>query len=528
MTQSFKEDILKKPLYWTAIGFTVCLSFFFDLANRTLSVDDLSRPYYIGENKTMIASTRWGMQVWNDIFASNEYVPFADKFMGVIFLILGGIIFSRLFYIYFKNCHYKLVLCTLFSCLYISFPLINEIWSYNGANMMVTGNAMIVAISIFLLYDCNKLFSMKTMICSAIMTLVVSSYESGAFMYVTVVISVILLDYIIFNKKDWLYKGIIYAIPLLLAVFLRYLIGFSLIRILDLPYRKTGAVDIVWNMENLRDTLTALLNNTIMFYFIRGLIYLPISVFVLSFIFGSVCILIIAIQQKSFTIALLWFFLILSLFFQSYIQGYVMPYRTAQTIHYFSAFSLMMVAFAISRTKKRVLTNTVLIFFSFVCYRQSFFLNKTLALNNQRSDYEAAIIREIGFRLKTFYDEKPIMFVGNVDLGENINHQKHPVKSTIGGYIYRKLAIHFNWGYDGTILYDTNINSVLNWNIDAFRSQRMMAETFSYYGFDIEVVNFESWHAHLARFYESIEKKGPFQPWEIRDMGNYIIVCFDI
>ena len=148
MTQSFKEDILKKPLYWTAIGFTVCLSFFFDLANRTLSVDDLSRPYYIGENKTMIASTRWGMQVWNDIFASNEYVPFADKFMGVIFLILGGIIFSRLFYIYFKNCHYKLVLCTLFSCLYISFPLINEIWSYNGANMMVTGNAMIVAISI--------------------------------------------------------------------------------------------------------------------------------------------------------------------------------------------------------------------------------------------------------------------------------------------------------------------------------------------------------------------------------------------
>ncbi|MBQ6503257.1 MAG: glucosyltransferase domain-containing protein [Flexilinea sp.] len=526
MTDSFKEDILKKPLYWAAIGFTVCLSFFFDLANRTLSVDDLSRPYYVGENKAMIASTRWGMQVWNDIFTSTEFVPFAEKFMGVIFLILGGCIFSRILYTYIKNSPYKLALCTLFSCLYISFPLINEIWSYNGANMIVTGNAMIAAAAVLLLYDQSKLFSLRTLLSAAMMTLVVSSYESGAFLYITVVISIILLDHIIFNRKNWIYKAIIYAIPLIISVVLRYLIGFTLIRILDLSYSPMGAIDIVWRAENFQDTLAALLNNTLQFYFFRSLIYLPISVFVLAFASGSLCILVIAFRKKSFTTLLLWLLLLLSLFFQSYLQGVVMPYRTAQTIHYFSAFSLMMVSFAVSCANKRLLTVAVLVFSGFICYRQSFFLNQVLALNNQRSDFEAAAIREVGFRLKTFYEEKPIMFVGYINLGENINRQKHPVQSNIGGYIYRKLAIRFNWRYEKTILYETNVNSLINWNYAAFGSQKMMAETFSYYGFDIEVFDPESWDAHLWQYYESIEKTGPFQPLEIRDVGDFLIVFF--
>ena len=63
MSESFRKNILSKPFYWVCIGFVSCLSYLFDMVNRTLSVDDLSRSFYVGKEKAMIASTRWGMQV---------------------------------------------------------------------------------------------------------------------------------------------------------------------------------------------------------------------------------------------------------------------------------------------------------------------------------------------------------------------------------------------------------------------------------------------------------------------------------
>lgn len=153
MNESFRKNILVKPVYWISIGFITCLSFLFDLTNRTVSIDDLARPYYGSDGKAMLASTRWGIQVWNDILSFTEFTPFIDKYIAIVFFVLAAILFSRLFYIYFQNNQYTLALCTIFSCLYISYPLINEIWNYNGANAVLGGNAILVSVSMLILYN---------------------------------------------------------------------------------------------------------------------------------------------------------------------------------------------------------------------------------------------------------------------------------------------------------------------------------------------------------------------------------------
>ncbi|MBQ6503268.1 MAG: glucosyltransferase domain-containing protein [Flexilinea sp.] len=522
LNHSFFQDILRKKVYWICLALITCLSYAFDLVNRTLSIDDLSRPHYGHKDNAMIAGTRWGMTLWNDILSCDEYMPFLDKFWAILFLLLSAVLFSRILFIFFSESKHRLVLCTLFSCLWVSYPLINEIWLYNGANAISFGNASIAAFTILLLYDSRKLFSKKTMISAGLLTIIVSSYESGAFLYVSAVISVLLLDLIIFGKKGWLRKGIIYAIPLVLAVLIRYAIGFGLIKLMNLSYEPNGATKIAWLEGNFTQNLQAVFNLSMHYYFYTGLIYLPVGEFVFASFIGLVCTVVLSVKKRNFHLFLLSIIFYISLFFQPLLQGSFMHYRSALTVHYFTAFTLTMMIFALTFPKKQTYYKIALVFTVYLCYRQGVFLNQTLALNNQRSDNEADLIQNIGYRLKTEFDDKQVIFVGGMDLGDNIERQRRPNQNMIGGYIYRKLAYHFNWGYEDTIIYETDVYPLLNWNIRAFGHQKMMQEYLSYYGYEVETPDELPWYKYENYLYQA--KDLNMIPLEIRDTGEYILV----
>ena len=524
LNKTFWNDILRKPIYWLSIAITCCLSYAFDLANRTLSIDDLSRPHYMHKDNVMIAGTRWGMTLWNDFFGNDEYMPFLDKFWTIIFLILSAVIFSRILYIYFWENKHCLLLCIIFSCLWVSFPLINEIWLYNGANAISFGNASLAGLVVLLLYNEQKLFTKKTLACAFLLTIVVSSYESGAFLYVSVVLSFLLLDLIIFDKKKWFCKGIQYAVPLILAVIMRYVIGFSLIRLMNLQYEPNGATTILWSDGNVYERIPALFFTLLHYYGIRGLIYLPIGEFVFAAFIGFVCGAVFSIRKKNIFIIFLYLILFLSLFFIPILQGTLMHYRSALSIHYFTAFVFTMALFALSFVKNKNYYKITLVFLIYLCYRQSVCLNQTLALNNQRSDNDADLIQNIGYRLKTEFDDKLVIFAGGMDLGDNINRQRHPNQNTLGGYIYRKLALRYNWGYEDTLIFDTNVYPIINWNIRAFGHQKMMQEYLSYYGYDVKTLDDLPWYKYENYLY--MAKDLNMKPYEIRDMGDYIFVYF--
>ena len=517
---SFRKEILEKPIYFICCIFIIMLSFLFDLTNRTVGVDDLARPIYFGDSKECIAATRWGQPLWACLLSDTEFAPFIDKFLSILFLLAGAILFSLILYQYFSHSIHKLLLCTMFSCLYISFPLINEIWNYNGVNTNFTGNAMLAAVCILLLYNERSMFSRASVISSFLLSVVVSSYESGAFLYVSAVLSVILMDLVMKDRRQWLTNGVRYAVPLIGGLVLRFAIGFVLIFINRLQYAANGATEISWNIaENLPAQIAALLDNTFNCYFARGLIYFPILMFDIALAAGAAVFITAAVRKKNWTIILLYLLLCCSLFFQELVQGTLMPYRTAQPLQYFTAFAITIFLFFLSLTGKRFLLTISVILCCFLCYRQGVFLNRTFALNNQRSDNEAALAHNIGYRLKSMYDDKPVIFVGEPDLGKNIRYQLNESMSTIGGRIYKKLAVFFGWMHDINTVYETDIMSVLLWNSAAYYSQTMMGRYFSYYGYDIQV-----WDSNDTYPYKLIAIEGGMKPGEIRDMGDYLLV----
>ena len=517
----FNNNIIKKPVYWLCVMFMVTLSYFFDLANRTVSIDDLSRTLYIGDGNRMIMGTRWGKTLWLRLLTNCEYTPFIDKFLGIIFFLASAVLFSRTLYIYFFDNRYKLTLITLFSCFYVSYPLINEIWNYNDSNVVLAANSVVVAWALLYLRDGERIFDKKTWISSVLLSIVASSYESSVFLYISAVLSIVLMDYILFGKKNWLLNGLRYAVPLVLAVALRFLIGFGLIKIMGLKYQSNGATEIAWGSEgSFFSQFVSMLRNTLDFYGLRCLIYFPITVFVIAALLGLITMIVFAVKRKSAVICLIGVLLYISLFFQSLLQGTMMPYRTAQTLQYFCAFSFTMFLYLLTFTKRRANLTVCLILLSYLCYRQGVFMNRALALNNQRSDNEAAIARDIGSRLKSMYDNgKTVIFVGNLDIGEYINAQMRQNNDTIGGFLYHKIAAHLGWAPDIRKVYQTNINSVMIWSEYAHNGQRLMGQYFSYLGYDIKVLNNNDIYKYWL-----IAIQEEMKPLEIRDMGEYILV----
>lgn len=149
-------------------------------------------------------------------------------------------------------------------------------------------------------------------------------------------------------------------------------------------------------------------------------------------------------------------------------------------------------------------------------------MNSLLALNHLRSENETAMVRQMGYDLKSEYDDKEVVFVGKYSLGDYINEEVIVGKSSWNEKLFYMILPN---EYKEKIpkYVHTNVNSLLSWSKKAFENQSMMQEYFKYCGFDVQTVE-----TFTEEFYQKnieIAKKSGMKPFEIKDMGDYLIVC---
>lgn len=515
--ERFKRDILKNPSYWIPVQLVAVLCYAFSTLNRSINIDDLAREYYVGKQKAMIAATRWGMVLWERLFSSVDFTPFFSRFISVVLMEIGVLLLCYLFYRYLGDSKRFKIFSTFFSCLYLSYPLINEIWEYSVIS--VSGNIILIALTIINTRD-NRQHPIKSVVISAaLLSIVVSSYEASAFQYITIVLVVLLLENYCLGLKSWFLRGIQFAIPLIGAVLLRIIVGFSLISAFGIDYASNGATSIAWFSKGIRSSIMDIagIAGT---YFVRGLVYFPLGEFVIAVLIFHIIIVVFCRRKKSIEPAVIGVLILISLFFLSVVQGVKMPYRTAMTIQFFVPF-VFALAFEQLSSEREPHRTICMVLLALLCLRQSVFLNQILALNNQRSDNEARVISIIGYKIQTEYEQKPVVFTGGLNLGNSITKQIYADReSFLGGY----------WGLFADSLglsrendrYNQSVKSVINWCTWAYGGQHYLGEYFSYYGYDIEVYDKIS-NEERAEFL-SIATEYSMKPLEIKDMGEYVLV----
>ena len=133
-----------------------------------------------------------------------------------------------------------------------------EIWEYSGVNMMVPINSLIVFSSVLFLLVSTRKFWFKTIICSVPLSLVAASYESGLFMYVTLVLCVTFYKFFIVEEKSqkiysWILFGLKFCPALIMSVFIKFFIWGILLLVLGLTPEIMGDVTMNISINNIQN-----------------------------------------------------------------------------------------------------------------------------------------------------------------------------------------------------------------------------------------------------------------------------------
>ena len=137
--------------------------------------------------------------LWNKLVGITVALdPFIDRFLALVFLIVAAILLCYILYIIGGN--KRIISYTIAGSIFITYPLINSIWEYTGADFMLTGNLCLVTLAaIVLRLDVPS--RRKVMFASLLMLLPMSSYESAIFYYLSLVCIIYLYALSHFHSK---------------------------------------------------------------------------------------------------------------------------------------------------------------------------------------------------------------------------------------------------------------------------------------------------------------------------------------
>lgn len=524
----FYKEILSDKKFILFLLFFALVAFGYDLFNTTISMDDMTFSIFGKDQHYAVRIMRWGIYLIYPFISTKEFSPFINSLFAVILLLVAAILLCFLFYC--LNGKKKNVFAyTVLGSLFVTYPLINEIWDCSAMSVNILYNGvsfyMCLAIpAVIYLYFVGGYSIKSILITGVILSPVMAGYESVIAFYVTLVFIVIYFKN--YNKEytdkfDWLFDGIRYALPLIIALILRLVIGNILLAIFDVESMSSlGRTS--WSSKDLKEIIIQILYNG-WYYVIRGLSYFPIGEFVIALI---LFIVITIIDAKNNKLNLLFgLFIVISLFLLSLVQGDYLYYRLAQTIQLFVAYVGYLIIDRYNLGYKPIIIGLMLL----ICLRQSICLHDYLTLNNQRSENESYIARQIGYKIYSEFDkDKTVIFCGEYQLGNFIQEQITIDENSVGGkvenWFREKLGVEQTRKYEEFVF--NNINSYFNKQMDAFNGQTLLQRYLSYYGFDINVLSdlTDEQEDKLKGYYENIAKQEGMKPYEVRDMGDYILV----
>ena len=528
--KDFWNTVLNRKSFLIPLSIISLMGYGFSLFNRTIGWDDLLRDHYFGSGNISL-SGRWGMTVWIKILGYEDFDPFIDRFTALLLLVITSVLLVLLLFSIKK--FKSIIPYSIAACAFVSYPLINEIWEYCGANFFLAGGLALSTLTIFILRNNQRNY--KWVVLSGFLLLLpISSYEAAIFYYLCLICLVLFLDNF-FNEKYTDFRCFIkeicyYSLPVVIAFILRIVVSFVIRMILGLTSVGGGATEINWLSETPLLAVMKIAGGNFIKYFLGAFVYFPITEFLIALSIFIVGIIVVSIKIKKGTVAIYGFLFIVSLFSQAIIQGNALPYRTAQTINLLIAIVAYMLAIKASQINKCFPRVLCYVFLFGLCWHQAGCLNRYLGLNNLRSENEEYIIRSIGEQIVRDYDKKPVIFISPYSSGEWIDSRVTVGYGSWNENIYNaimnKIVPDSYKHYMSNRFVETNVNS-------ATEEYSQIQAIFAYYGYDIDVVGpIEKPHTpeylhkdtRLLKEAISIAKEKNMRPYEIYDNINYLIV----
>lgn len=541
--KQYKEDfrrIVSDKGFQICVILTVILAFAYSAFQTTVGIDDLEVERYARSGLVQLSAGRFTIPLLSVIANYGGHAvenAFTLDFLGVLGLIWTAVNLCILFRWICKEALTNTA-CTVFACVFVSYPLIMEIWEYTGANLTVGFGYLCTSVALLLMYrtihgDRNWVLP----VCSAVlMMLVCAAYESLVNVYIFVVFATLFLQILYGPEqekklKTILLQGIFYAAVLAAGLVLRLVVHKLILTIGHLDPTINGEASIYWLSRTPKEVILTILAGFYHDYLLRGIVYFPITELLISC--AAMLVIGIVLAKKHGSILLLPLFgMYFSLIALSLMQGAATPYRACQVFAVLVAFVFLLFFLLLDQGKYPKIRLIALFLTGYLCFFQASYVNYFLTLNHMRSDHDAAIIQDIGDTLYEHYDvSKPIVFVGSGSLPDHIREAASIPETSIRWQLYKKLflaseklsAARFSPEMLERKLPDTNVNSVVDFGIISFE-QESMQHLFCFYGYPYAQNGYRAYYDTAAQYV--MEQQVPAYPQSgyIVDNGDYILV----
>lgn len=515
LKQGFKKFLLN-PLYIFPVLISTILCYAYYLTHETVTIDSLSSDrYYHG---LLVAQGRLTATIIEN-YLGFEHLPIAvENIIGLICFILGATVFCIIFD---KAKPQSNVLpYTFFTCLYITFPLMNEYFMFKGSVLTTGGSILLVSFALYFALKIKNLIA-SILISSIFIFFAYSWYESFILVYIgAVFLLLILLADGQKSQKELFFNGFWLAPTLFLGFSLEEIISNAIINICNITQDSNNNVYTAWLVSSA--TLKSFFYDFIYSFVSKIFCYAP---FTILFIFLAVAFVLMILQTKSTKKPILIFFylgLALTVFFLSIYRGTKSAYRTEQGIpFYVSAIALLLLSKIISSHGKKALKIIASLSLVIILTVQICSSNYWYHINVLRDKEEKQVVCNIAKDLEKYDKNKPVIFIGYYQLSNNIKDKYTVKKDSVAGRIINYTSKKAKKSYAYTACH-TSIDSYISWSIYSFSSANVeLKKFFNSCGYDFKL-------GTNKQFKEATKKYINIPSYNdsgyILDAGDYIVV----
>ncbi|WP_303871852.1 glucosyltransferase domain-containing protein [Acetobacterium wieringae] len=534
----FKENVkyfLNSKWFIIPLLLVTSMSFGFTLTHPTVSVDDMAMDYYYRQNELLIQG-RFFQVLIDKVLGIYNFRPFVLDFLAILCLIAAAVLWCALFKKVTNN-QLKPMVYLVFACFFVSYPLITEIFIYMGSDFETGLGHLMIPFILFimdaLLSNTNNLKKPSIyMVPAFLIALTLSLYESFAVVYLFGIFAVLILRFLYSdvsrNIREVFKHGVYFVIPLISGIALRLVIDMILKLVLHLGSSTNASKEIHWD-RGIVENLPKLVDGVVLTYVYNALVYLPIT-FLLLAISATVFLTVRdGIKHRSFTIVVLYLASIVSIFSLTILQGVETPYRACTVFSVFIAFVFMLVLQVVEESKVGIVVKkAVVVVFGIMIIWQINDINQWFYVDYLRYEEEVNVVNQVAAEIRSNYDlDKPVVFLGDYKLSDNINQYTSAEKTSLAGKLYMNLTGAEPAGKYAYKFVQSNGDSFLDWAV-GWNFENNVSEAhkfFKFLGYDFKADNYELREEalKLAEDKPAWPKKGA-----IFETDEFIVVNFGI
>ena len=412
--EEYKKSInyfFKNKAFIITIILITVLSFGFTITNSSVGMDDTAFDRYY-QGKEMLAIGRWGSYLVYQILNITEFIPFWIDFIASSIIMLTAVLWCIFLK---KNLEYKLPLGAYitFAAVFISFPIINEIFIFENCNIAVMLGSFLASLGIMVFYEnYTKIHKKGIYIVSAlILTFAMSMYEACAqIMLVAIFITAILMIYTNRDKKiKDIFKYLFSVLGILLVGVILDEIIVKIIYFAGVRASDVADKEINWGQYGILESFEIILVDIVCA--MKNIKYFPVLIFDVASGIGLAISILQSDRKKNWMILVIFIAMFLSNFAISILQLDAVLYRTCTSWGLFVAIIVLMLYKFLSEYKITKILACLVI--GILVLQQSKTLNQLFYNDYKRYQKDLHIAYDLVYNLEKDYDiSKPLVIMG--------------------------------------------------------------------------------------------------------------------